>query len=657
MADGGKIGATTGSGPPATAPRPSGSMPAVPRPTEPSGVQSSGAHGSEAPSGSHPSQPPGGKRTSQAPSGSRPSLASGGSRPSQAPASAQNVDPLVGRLINGRFQITGLIARGGMGRVYRAEQAPLGRVCALKVLTTTYEGEHDPEFHKRFFLEASIAAKITHPNSVTIFDYGQTEDDVYYMAMEYLEGVTLHRAIRQAGFFPEARVAHIARQVCRALREAHALGCIHRDLKPANVFLTEHGDEPDFVKVLDFGLVKNVLGEGKGEEQLTQTGLFMGSPKYMAPEQIRGEKVDARTDVYSLGIIMYEMLTGKVPFERQTSLNTLMAQVNDAPPPLREANPEVDASAEMEDLVLSCMAKDPDGRLGSMDEVLAVLKRFTGPGWGLTGEYRALGAASSSGPFRSADATPGPSRRSVIPGQLSAPKSLQTPPADFVATVTADTAQVASSSSPSVTMQTPGFPSMTPMIDGGGGGAISVAPGTLPTPDFRPRRGRTLGIVLVAVSVLTIGAIIVSRLLPSSSDVASTSSSASAPPVVAAPPPVVTPAVTTPPPPVVTTLSVRFVSDPPGASVKEDGQELCAATPCEHAFAADMSAEHKVTIAKNGFRADTRTVKASDAEVRVTLAVAKAWTPPPRTGGGGGGGGAKPAESSAAPSGFKDIPY
>src|SRR6202046_3455378 len=185
-------------------------------------------------------------------------------------------DPLIGRLINDRFKITALIARGGMGKVYRAEQAPLGRLCAIKVLNPNYAGEHDPEFHKRFFLEASIASKLTHPNTVTIFDYGRTDDDIYYMAMELLEGVTLHRAIREAGSFPEDRVSHIARQICRALREAHSHGVIHRDLKPANIFLVEHGDESDFVKVLDFGLVKNVI-DPKPEDQLTQTGLFMGS--------------------------------------------------------------------------------------------------------------------------------------------------------------------------------------------------------------------------------------------------------------------------------------------------------------------------------------------------------------------------------------------
>src|SRR5580698_1991524 len=183
-------------------------------------------------------------------------------------------DPLIGRSIAGRFKIISLIARGGMGKVYRAEQAPLGRLCAVKILNPNYAGEQDPEFHKRFFLEASIASKLTHPNTVTIFDYGRTDDDIYYMAMEYLDGCTLHRAIREAGHFPEERAAHVARQICRALREAHSLGIIHRDLKPANVYLVEHGDEPDFVKVLDFGLVKNVA-DASGEE-LTQAGLFMG---------------------------------------------------------------------------------------------------------------------------------------------------------------------------------------------------------------------------------------------------------------------------------------------------------------------------------------------------------------------------------------------
>ncbi|MDW8252196.1 MAG: serine/threonine-protein kinase, partial [Myxococcales bacterium] len=284
---------------------------------------------------------------------------------------ASGPDPLIGKTINERFKIVALIARGGMGKVYRAEQAPLGRVCALKILNPNYAGDSDPEFHKRFFLEASIASKLTHPNTVTIFDYGR-EEDIYYIAMEYLEGRTLHRAIREEAPFDEDRAAHIARQICRALREAHSLGVIHRDLKPANIYLVEHADESDFVKVLDFGLVKNVEGNA---EELTQAGLFMGSPKYMSPEQIRGDRVDARTDIYSLGIVLYEMVTGKVPFDRANSVNTLMAHVNEPPPPLRQINPACTASSILEEIIFKCIAKNPNDRFASMDEVLTALKK------------------------------------------------------------------------------------------------------------------------------------------------------------------------------------------------------------------------------------------------------------------------------------------
>ncbi len=295
----------------------------------------------------------------------------GGSAPAGQSASSKGPDPLIGRVINDRFRVVSLIARGGMGKVYRAEQAPLGREVALKVLNPNYSGDSDPEFHKRFFLEASTTAKLTHPNTVSIFDYGRTDDDVYYIAMELLEGRTLHRTLREEGAFPAPRAMHVARQVCRSLREAHALGVIHRDLKPANIFLVRHGDESDFVKVLDFGLVKEVNDTG---EDLTQTGLFMGSPKYMSPEQIRGEKVDGRADVYALGVILYEMLTSKVPFDRPNSVNILMAHVHEPPPPMKVTNPAADVPPALEQLVLRAMAKSPSDRFASMDAMLEGLK-------------------------------------------------------------------------------------------------------------------------------------------------------------------------------------------------------------------------------------------------------------------------------------------
>jgi serine/threonine protein kinase len=286
-------------------------------------------------------------------------------------SSQSGPDPLIGRVVNDRFRIVSMLARGGMGKVYRAEQAPLGREVALKVLNTNYSGDSDPEFHKRFFLEASICSKLTHPNTVTIFDYGRTDDDVYYIAMELLEGRTLHRALREEGPFGADRAIAVARQICRSLREAHGLGVIHRDLKPANVYLVRHGDENDFVKVLDFGLVKNV--DDKGED-LTQTGLFMGSPKYMSPEQIRGERADARADVYSLGVMIYEMVTGKVPFDRPNSVNILMAHVHEAPPTFAEMNPNVTISPVLEAIVMKCLNKQASDRYGSMEELLIAMK-------------------------------------------------------------------------------------------------------------------------------------------------------------------------------------------------------------------------------------------------------------------------------------------
>jgi serine/threonine-protein kinase len=325
-------------------------------------------------------------------------------------------------MINERYRIVGTIARGGMGKVYRAEQQPLGRLVALKVLNPNYTGDNDPEFHKRFFLEASIASKLTHPNTVTIFDYGKTDDEVFYIAMELLEGRTLHRALREEGPFPPDRTMHIARQICRSLREAHALGVIHRDLKPANVYLVQHGDESDFVKVLDFGLVKNL--DEKGGEELTQTGLFMGSPKYMSPEQIRGERVDGRVDVYALGVMMFEMLTGKVPFDRANSVNILMAHIQEDIPAMKVFNPEVHVPAQLESVVRRCMAKEPTARYASMDEVLAALKQCSGISSTMSGEFRLADVMGPGGVML--EGFPPSSSSVQLRGDLGAPSGLPT---------------------------------------------------------------------------------------------------------------------------------------------------------------------------------------------------------------------------------------
>ena len=522
-----------------------------------------------------------------------------------------SVDPLLGRTINDRFKISALLARGGMGKVYLAEQLPLGRQCAIKVLNPGYAGDQDPEFQKRFFLEASVASKLTHPNTVTIFDYGKTDDDIYYIAMEYLEGVTVHRAIKLAGNLPELRVAHIAMQICRALREAHSLGVIHRDLKPANIFLVRHGDESDYVKLLDFGLVKEV-GEHKAEEQLTQTGLFMGSPKYMAPEQIRGDRVDARTDIYSLGVIMYEMLCGKVPFDRPNSLNTLMAHVNDEAPSMHALNPNAQIGMAMEHAVVRCMAKEPERRYQSMDEVLIALKEVSGVTQsslaGASGAY-----AFSSGQFPSPGIGNALSSGSFTPSGQPIPAILAPAPSH--------------------------------------GTPLALQAASIEPPAKSPRLAAML---VLALTALVAGGVtvLVTRDDPGAR-AAAASSGVHASALAALPSaPGEASAAATPPAAAASSLAiVRVDTDPDGAVVREDGKDLCPATPCDVSFRGDdAKVAHKLTIVKAGFRPETRDVKEGDAPVSVHLARVAAAAPAPRR---------DPADrdKDKTPQGFKEIPY
>src|SRR3954471_7781301 len=292
--------------------------------------------------------------------------------PQSAPeASAPDADPLIGRTLNDRYRIVEQIGSGGMGRVYKAAQAPLDRMVALKVLGAGHD--RDPNFYKRFFLEASVTAKLTHPNTITLYDYGRTEDGVFFIAMEFLAGRTLSQAMQADGPLAQERVIHVAQQICRSLREAHALGIIHRDLKPANVMLLRQQDDHDFVKVLDFGLVK-FFATDNPETDITNAGTFMGSPHYIAPEQARNQGPDQRCDIYSLGVLLYHMLTGRVPFTAPNPVDIILKHLHDAPVPLHELRPDLNISRGLEDIVLRCMAKSREERFQSMDELLAQLK-------------------------------------------------------------------------------------------------------------------------------------------------------------------------------------------------------------------------------------------------------------------------------------------
>lgn len=284
---------------------------------------------------------------------------------------APAVDPLLGRTLNDRFRIVSALGAGGMGKVYRAIQLPLERVVAVKVLNPNFPVEKDPAFKRRFMFEASMTARLRHPNTVTVLDYGQTSDGIYFIAMELIDGRTLGELMAQEKTLPWTRAFNIAQQVSRSLREAHNLGVVHRDLKPANVMLVDE-DGQDVVKVLDFGLVKSFL-DGQDESDVTQAGMFLGSPQYMAPEQARSI-TDPRSDIYSLGILMYQMLVGRTPFSGKDYLEIIFQHVKELPKRPREAVPLANIPPEVEQVVLKCLEKEPDHRFASMEALLEALR-------------------------------------------------------------------------------------------------------------------------------------------------------------------------------------------------------------------------------------------------------------------------------------------
>ncbi|HZW91040.1 MAG TPA: TonB family protein [Myxococcaceae bacterium] len=303
-------------------------------------------------------------------------------------------------MLNDRFRILSPLGSGGMGKVYKAVQTPLDRVVALKILNPNFPAEKDPAFKRRFFLEASLTSKLRHPNTVTVIDYGQTEDGIYFIAMEYMEGQTLAEVLAHEKTLPWHRVLDIAQQICRSLREAHKLGVIHRDLKPANVMLLNEADH-DMVKVLDFGLVKSFLAaDGQaGDPEVTQNGVFLGSPQYMAPEQARNV-ADPRSDVYSLGILVYQMLSGRPPFQGKDYLEVIFQHMKESPRPVRDLNPNAEVPAEVEAVVLRCLQKDPAARYQSMDEVLEALREVALI-TGMSGIFPERRTTTGSGPMSS----------------------------------------------------------------------------------------------------------------------------------------------------------------------------------------------------------------------------------------------------------------
>ncbi|TNF37608.1 MAG: serine/threonine protein kinase, partial [Deltaproteobacteria bacterium] len=281
---------------------------------------------------------------------------------------------LIGTTISGRYQIVQHLGSGGMGSVFKARQLAMNRMVALKLLHAHYAS--NKQAVARFNREMQVTARIEHPNTIRVYDFGQTDDGRIFLAMEFLEGQTLSKALSHGEPMGSERLVHIGTQIGKALMAAHSDGIVHRDLKPDNVMLLDRYGERDFVKVLDFGIARFM--DDSGRTQLTAEGAVVGTPIYMSPEQATGGAMDHRTDLYSFGVMLFEMATGRVPFDAPTTISLMVKHVQEEPPRPSDFAPGLVPDA-IETLILQMLAKNPAARPASAAEVVRQLEAAIAP--------------------------------------------------------------------------------------------------------------------------------------------------------------------------------------------------------------------------------------------------------------------------------------
>ena len=291
-------------------------------------------------------------------------------------SASANSDPLIGATFGGKYRIIEKLGSGGMGGVYKAEHQLMNRLVAVKVLRSNLL--HDEILLKRFHHEAKSASQISHPNAVTLFDYG-VDNGVPYLVMEYIEGRTLKLLISEERPVPVVRTAGVLRQICAALHEAHKNGLVHRDIKPDNFMVRRGEHNEDIVKVLDFGVSKSVgIADLGGDSNLTQAGTIIGTPQYISPEQCQGKDLDTRCDIYSLGAVIYEMLSGEPPLVAPTVLELLVKVLHHQPVPIRKLKPELNLPDAVDKVVLKALEKDRDKRYSTVLEFYRDFEKAAG---------------------------------------------------------------------------------------------------------------------------------------------------------------------------------------------------------------------------------------------------------------------------------------
>ncbi len=286
-------------------------------------------------------------------------------------------EPKVGDILDSRYRITGLLGTGGMGSVYRAEHVTIRRPVAIKVLHPNFAD--DPDYAKRFEREAFVTGRTDHPNCVTVSDFGPLEGGGFYLVMELVDGVLLADVLDEVERMPSRRALHIIRHVLRGLGHAHHNGIVHRDVKPANVILLKQDNDDDFAKILDFGIAKLVDAAAVNDpanNQLTRVGTTVGTPTYVAPEQAVGGIVDARSDLYSVSIMLYEMIAGRPPFQDEDTVRVLAKHLSAPVPPMAELVPDVVVSPAVEDLIKKGLSKDKAERYPNAGAYIAAIDRL-----------------------------------------------------------------------------------------------------------------------------------------------------------------------------------------------------------------------------------------------------------------------------------------
>ena len=523
----------------------------------------------------------------------------------------------LGQVVVGKYRLLEVLGEGGMGIVYLAEHEQIEKSVALKVLRREYSGK--PELVQRFKQEAISASRIKHPNVLDVFDFGQLENGCFFLAMEYLQGHDLAAELASNTTVEPIRAVRLALQMCRALGAAHARGVVHRDMKPENVFLHTTGDGDEIVKIVDFGIAQlrgrdDKKQEEKPRRRLTRTGVIFGTPEYMSPEQAAGRAADLRVDVYALGVILYEMFSGAVPFTGDSFMAVLSAHLTNPVAPLRTWAPDLAISNELEQAVMVALAKNPDERYQSMSEFGNALHHTP------EGRQAAPLAALLPIPKVTHD-TFRPARGPTTPTspQFAAP---------------------APNSSSSIAVEPR---SVATLVGVSNTGAEGEAPNSA-RPDLPVARSRFAPFVLSTVGILLlIGAgagawvkVSRGRDVPSAPSNSSLSPAASvkrlaAPPTAAAAPTIAASvasaaAVATANPALPPRVVLTITTEPPGATLTKDGFQACEATPCT--LEAQQDEAMVLEGRKGTLKGTSRVLAQRDQSINIVLAAAPAANRP-----------------------------